>query len=125
MDIYSIMTNKSKREEYTLFKYKQGIEMFVKNTVLILYDTVEDFLDDHTYLAKFEDEVKLFINDDDQDSCQLFYHLNNIRNRVINNIEIFEANDGIDKIRIKEDTVKKFFKNIVTKAKEYEEKNEE
>jgi hypothetical protein len=114
-----------KREEYTLFKYKQGIELFVKNTVLISYESVEDFLDDHTYLLNFENEVKKFINDDDSDGCQMFHHLNSIRNRVINNIEIFEANDGIDKVRIKEDTVKKFFKSIVTKAKEQESKNEE
>ncbi len=119
------MTSQTKKEEYTLFKYKQGIEVFVKNTVLVLYDTVEDFLDDHTYLVKFEEEVKNFINDDDGDGCQLFHQLNSIRNRIINNIEIFETDDGIDKIRLKEDTVKKFFKNIVVKAQEVEKKNEE
>ncbi len=119
------MTSKSRREEYTLFKYKQGIETFVKNTVLVLYDTIEDFLDDHTYLVKFEEEVKSLINDDDEDGCQLFHQLYGVRNRIINNIEIFETDEGIDKIRLREETVKKFFKNIIVKSQEQEKKNEE
>ena len=69
---------KNKREEYTLFKYKQLIELFVKNATLALYESIEDYLDDHTFLVKFEDQLKEYINDDDIDGCQQFYHFQNI-----------------------------------------------
>jgi hypothetical protein len=115
-------TDKIQREEYSLVKFKQLVEIFVKNSTLCLYENVEDFLQDHVYLVKFETELKKTIPDDDVYSCQNFEHLQNIRNRVINNVEIFE-DGGIDKIRVKEDTARSFFKNIVVNKENS--KNEE
>jgi hypothetical protein len=114
---------KNKREEYTLFKYKQLIELFVKNATLALYESIEDYLDDHTFLVKFEDQLKEYINDDDIDGCQQFYHFQNIRNRVATNAEIFENKNGIESIRVNEIAARTFFKNISVTKKENE--NEE
>jgi hypothetical protein len=114
--------NKLKREEYTLFKFKQLIESFVKNSTLCLYENIEDFIKDHNYLTKFENELKKVINDDDMYGCQTFEHLHNIKNKIINNIEIFD-DEGIDKIKVKEEIVRSFLKNVVVNKESH--KNEE
>ena len=84
---------------------------------------IEDYLDDHTFLVKFEDQLKEYINDDDIDGCQQFYHFQNIRNRVATNAEIFENKNGIESIRVNEIAARTFFKNISVTKKENE--NEE
>ena len=120
------MTNerKIKREDYTLFKYKQLIELFVKNAALGLYESVDDFLQDHAYLIKFENQLNEFLNDDDVDGCQQFYHFQNIRNRVATHVEIYENKHGIDSVRVKENAVRMFFKNITVTKKENENEEE-
>ena len=116
--------HKIKREDYTLFKYKQLIELFVKNSTLGLYESVEDFLEDHTYLVKFENQLNEFLNDDDIDGCQQFYHFQTIRNRVIAHTEIYENKHGIDSVRVKENAARLFFKNITVTKKENENEEE-
>jgi hypothetical protein len=116
--------HKIKREDYTLFKYKQLIELFVKNATLGLYENVEDFLEDHTYLVKFENQLKEFLNDDDVDGCQQFYHFQLIRSRVIAHTEIYENKNGIDSVRVKENAVRLFFKNVSVTKKENENEEE-
>jgi hypothetical protein len=111
------MNKEKKTEETSLSKYESLIELFVKNSTLSLYESIEDFLDDHTFLVDVEEKIKKTLVDDDHVSCQLFENLQSTRKKIINNMEIYEDDLGIDKVRVKSAISKTFFK-VVLKPKE-------
>ena len=64
-----------------------------------------------------EEKIKKTLVDDDHVSCQLFENLQSTRKKIINNMEIYEDDLGIDKVRVKSAISKTFFK-VVLKPKE-------
>jgi hypothetical protein len=52
------MSKEKNVNEISLSKYESLIELFVKNSTLSLYESIEDFLDDHTFLVDVEEKIK-------------------------------------------------------------------
>jgi hypothetical protein len=111
------MSKEKNVNEISLSKYESLIELFVKNSTLSLYESIEDFLDDHTFLVDVEEKIKKTLVDDDLVNCQLFENLQSTRKKIINNMEIYEDDSGIDKVRVK-DTISRTFLRVVLKPKE-------
>jgi hypothetical protein len=87
-----------KEKSKSLSTYKKMIEVFIKNTKLAMYETIDDFLNDNAYIIEYEKDLIKNMSDDCAMEYFDFETLYNLRNKIMLNLELFE-NEGTWKVK--------------------------